>query len=413
VKARGRPHAPLEWRRHDEDPLTSHAISTRVLIDLHDTSTRIMNDAAAIRVPTLVLTAGSDWVVERRAQKKFFEKLGTPVKHLEVLNHYYHDIYHERDAARPLAVTRHFIEAAFAQPVPTAALLDADQNGYTSDEYRKLSRRLAPLSGKWIFYGLFRLFLRSAGRLSKGIRLGWETGFNSGRMLDYVYRNRPEGITPLGRFIDRHYLNGIGWRGIRIRRVLLERMVCRAIEATHARKGSVHLVDVAAGAGRYMLETLKRCEALCPTAELRDIEPRNLEAGKAMARALGLEAVSFVQADAFDLSVAAATSRRPDIAVVSGLYELFPDNPRVLRSLQSLAQAMADDGTLIYTNQPWHPQLELIARGLFDWDGKPWVMRRRTQAEMDDLVRAAGFEKTHMEIDPWGMFSVSHARRVR
>ena len=74
---------------------------------------------------------------------------------------------------------------------------------------------------------------------------------------------------------------------------------------------------------------------------------------------------------------------------------------------------MPEGGSLIYTNQPWHPQLELIARGLCDWDGKPWVMRRRTQAEMDDLVRAAGFEKTQMEIDPWGMFTVSLARRVR
>jgi len=98
--------------------------------------------------------------------------------------------------------------------------------------------------------------------------------------------------------------------------------------------------------------------------------------------------------------------------VASGLYELFPDNTRVLGSLERLAQVMPEGGSLIYTNQPWHPQLELIARGLCDWDGKPWVMRRRTQAEMDDLVRAAGFEKTRMEIDQWGMFTVSLARRV-
>ena len=70
------------------------------------------------------------------------------------------------------------------------------------------------------------------------------------------------GFTPLGRFIDRQYLNGIGWRGIRVRRQLLERVVRDAIEQTHAKKGSVHVVDIAAGAGRYLLETLKRCESL-------------------------------------------------------------------------------------------------------------------------------------------------------
>ena len=39
-------------------------------------------------------------------------------------------------------------------------------------------------------------------------------------------------------------------------------------------------------------------------------------------------------------------------------------------------------------------------------------MRRRTQAEMDDLVRSAGFEKVSQEIDPCGLFTVSVARRV-
>jgi hypothetical protein len=40
-------------------------------------------------------------------------------------------------------------------------------------------------------------------------------------------------------------------------------------------------------------------------------------------------------------------------------------------------------------------------------------MRRRTTAEMDQLVKRAGFEKIEMEIDQWGMFSVSLARRAR
>jgi hypothetical protein len=31
---------------------------------------------------------------------------------------------------------------------------------------------------------------------------------------------------------------------------------------------------------------------------------------------------------------------------------------------------------------------------------------------MDELVHDAGFEKTAMEIDPWGIFTVSIARRL-
>jgi Putative methyltransferase len=96
---------------------------------------------------------------------------------------------------------------------------------------------------------------------------------------------------------------------------------------------------------------------------------------------------------------------------VSGLYELFPENEPVLRSLRGLAAIVEPGGRLIYTNQPWHPQVEFIARVLPNREGKPWIMRRRTQAEMDELVRRAGFIKLSQEIDQWGIFTVSVARR--
>ena len=74
-----------------------------------------------------------------------------------------------------------------------------------------------------------------------------------------------------------------------------------------------------------------------------------------------------------------------------------------------LAAAVEPGGYLLYTNQPWHPQQEMIARVLPNRDGEPWVMRCRTQAEMDQLVVAAGFEKVRMLIDNDGIFSVSMA----
>ena len=96
---------------------------------------------------------------------------------------------------------------------------------------------------------------------------------------------------------------------------------------------------------------------------------------------------------------------------MSGLYELFPDNAEVARSLAGLAEAIVDEGLLVYTGQPWHPQLELIARGLTSHRGGAWVMRRRTQVELDQLVAAAGFRKVTQRIDEWGIFTVSLARR--
>ena len=103
--------------------------------------------------------------------------------------------------------------------------------------------------------------------------------------------------------------------------------------------------------------------------------------------------------------------RQFDIGVVSGFYELRSENAPVLSSLRQLAARLRSGGLLLYTNQPWHPQIEFIARVLRNHEGRPWIMRRRTQLEMDQLVAAAGFTKTAMDIDDAGIFSVSVARR--
>ena len=85
----------------------------------------------------------------------------------------------------------------------------------------------------------------------------------------------------------------------------------------------------------------------------------------------------------------------------------------VRRSLAGLAGGDPARRLLVYTGQPWHPQLELIARALTSHrQGQAWVMRRRTQAEMDQLVEAAGFRKVAQRIDEWGIFTVSLAERV-
>jgi SAM-dependent methyltransferase len=259
---------------------------------------------------------------------------------------------------------------------------------------------------------LTRWAMRTFGRLSRGIQLGWRVGFDSGVTLDYVYENRPQGITPLGRMIDRGYLSSIGWRGIRQRRLHLERALRETIERTHAAQLPVRLLDIASGPGRYVLETIHRLANIPITAVLRDYKQENLDAARRLVGELGLKTVTIVQGDAFDGAALAAVRPRPTIAIVSGLYELFPDNEPVRRSLRGLAEAVEPGGHLIYTNQPWHPQVEFIARVLTNREGQPWVMRRRTQAEMDQLVAAAGFIKLSQEIDTWGIFTVSVARRV-
>jgi SAM-dependent methyltransferase len=399
-------HDRVAAARYDNDPLIFRQIAVNMLLDLHDTSRRLVADAGAIQTPTLILGAGRDWVVRRGAQQRFLDGLSSRVTEMAVYDGFFHAIFHERERHRPIARAREFITRCFAEPVSmSSSLLDAHAHGYTKAEHDRLQRgrgRYAPV--RWA--------LQTIGRLSDGMRLGWRTGFDSGLTLDYVYENRARGITPLGRLIDQQFLSAIGWRGIRQRRVHLERTVHDAVSRVHASDRPARLIDIAAGPGRYILDTIKASPHPV-TAVLRDAREENLTAGRSLAAGLGVsDRVTFARGDAFDASSLAATNPRPTVAVVSGLYELFPDNRLVMASLRGLADAVEPGGYLVYTNQPWHPQLAFIARALRNRDGQPWIMRRRTQAEMDELVRAAGFRKVSMEIDRWGIFTVSLAQRT-
>jgi alpha-beta hydrolase superfamily lysophospholipase/SAM-dependent methyltransferase len=407
VKAKVLTHDPEQVEKYDQDPKITKSISTNILLDVHDTSTRVVADAGAIRVPTLLLGAGSDWVVKLSTQKKFFERLSSSVKEMKIYPKFYHAVFHERERHLPIAKAREFILKVFQNQPDRSPLIDAHKGGYTKSEFNRLANANGSLSS-----GFQRLMLKTVGGLSQGVRLGWRTGFDSGITLDYVYANKAHGITTLGRFIDRCYLNSLGWKGIRQRKIHLEKLLRALILRTSIEGKPVRVLDIAAGPGRYILETMKEMSQIPISALLRDNTQLNLEAGRNLARELQVSNITFTKGDAFDQKSLASISPKPTIAIVSGLYELFPDNEPVLNSLRGLSGAVQEGGYLIYTDQPWHPQVEFIARVLTNREGNPWVMRRRTQEEMDELVRSVGFEKTDMEIDQWGIFSVSVARRI-
>ncbi|NYF21678.1 alpha-beta hydrolase superfamily lysophospholipase/SAM-dependent methyltransferase [Xanthomonas sp. JAI131] len=414
VKPQWLTHDPARVASYRDDPLITRPISVRVLLGVYAAADRVVGDAQAITVPVQLLVSGDDFVVHRGPQDRFYERLSSPVKERHLLPGFFHDTLGERDRAPALAQIRRFVRERFAEAPALPSLLQAHRRGPTFEEAERLSWPPQKYSLQDLRWRFVRANLRFGGTLSEGVALGLRTGFDSGSTLDYVYRDRASGKGPLGRFIDRNYLDAIGWRGIRVRRTHLHELLRLAMQRLRDAGAPVRVLDIAAGHGRYVLEALAGGEQRADAIALRDFSDLNVERGRALIAELGAADIArFEQGDAFDRDALAALQPRPTLAVVSGLYELFPDNDQVLRSLQGVAAAVEPGGYLAYTGQPWHPQLEFIARALTSHrGGAAWVMRRRTQQEMDELVRAAGFRKLEQRIDEWGIFTVSLAQRI-
>ena len=411
VKAKFLTHDPERIKSYETDPLISRPIAVNILLDLYKAADRVVTDAQAITVPTQLLISGDDWVVHAKPQHQFFSNLGTQIKEKWILPGFYHDTLGEKNRSSAVKNLRSFLLRQFNSPATYPDLRQAHHYGVAAEKTRQLSVPYRQFSLNRWYWTLTRLGIQLGEKFSTGLKLGRETGFDSGSTLDYVYRNEPQGQNIIGKYIDRLYLNSIGWKGIRQRKRFVEELLLEAIQRLNDEGCEVRLMDIAAGHGRYVLDAVAASPVPIHSILLRDYSDINVRDGLTLINERGLSSsVKFEKADAFDRQQLTEVSPQPSLVSVSGLYELFSDNDLVSRSLQGVADALEPGGYLVYTNQPWHPQLEMIARALTSHrEGQAWVMRCRSQAEMDQLVVAAGFRKITQRIDEWGIFSVSLA----
>ena len=403
-------HDAASAESYETDPLVDRGIALNVLLDLAEAGRRAPADASNVRVPTLLMISEEDHVVRHAPQEAYFENLAASPKELRRYAGKRHALFNETGLdviAGDVAAFVRKVEASTSANFRERLVSEGENVG----EYKRLLE--SPDVVKGVGYGLFRAGLLTGGRLSRGVRIGLETGFDSGGTLDYVYGNRAEGFGFLGRAIDRAYLDSPGWRGIRTRRRNLERALNETMARLRESGRAPRLVDIAAGRGRYVLEVLSGGRNPDVLASLRDFDPLNVAHIHRECRKRSLDhRVEAREGDAFDGKSPGGPGAY-NLAVVSGLYELFPDNASVLTSLTALAGSVEPGGFLVYTCQPRHPQLELIARTLTSHrGGAKWVMRRRSQAEMDALVAAAGFRKIDQRADKDGVFTVAVAVKI-
>ena len=258
---------------------------------------------------------------------------------------------------------------------------------------------------------LARAFLRRVGPLSDGLALCFAEGLTSGRMLEYVYENRPRGRHVIGRWIDAQFLASPGWQAVRERRALLETLLERAVESRRRESGSATLVDIASGPAGYVLAVLGRMGPDGVTARCRDLDDRWLVRGRERAAALGLRHVTFEHGDALDRDSLLALSPRPDVAVSSGFYDWITDDAMVRRSIGIVSEMLPPGGRFVLTHQTANPDLAFLNTVFTDFRHTPLIMKMREVATVHGWLSEAGFVIDDLRSDVRHYYAVTTARK--
>ena len=403
-----------EAKAYDTDPLITKKIGTNVLVTLFDTTKNCFGRLKDFETPILLLTAEKDFIVNNNYHKTFIDGISSSDKTQVFLPEFRHAIFHEIEQEKVLSPCRQFIEKQFQIIRTNLPAIIPEARPHTVIEHQKLIAKSS--LPKEVYYTGYRALLEKVGRYSEGVATGLKYGFDSGVSLDYVYRNQSTGSNALGKIIDKSYLNSVGWKGIRSRKKHMKKALVSVLTQLHESGQTPVILDIASGAGRYLFETQAEMDFPMQLI-LNDNDENSINLAKKNAEEFNAKNVSFSQYDAFNIQADLSKStnktdnKQPNVIIVSGLFELYADNTKVHHAISQLFSLMSENGYLLYTGQPWHPQMELIGRLLNNRHGKRWVMRRRTQREMDALIESTGFTKVDTATDELGIFTVSCAQK--
>ncbi|MBP7216350.1 MAG: class I SAM-dependent methyltransferase family protein [Candidatus Omnitrophica bacterium] len=255
------------------------------------------------------------------------------------------------------------------------------------------------------------LLIRTIGRLSTGISMSFQYGFISGMMLDYIYENKPHGKLIIGKWIDRAFLNNVGWQAIRQRKENLKQYLKQAITENRQRNEKTVILDIASGPAKYLLEVMVEMGEHDLFAICQDIDERWLIFGQQQANACGIRNIRFEKGDAFNKELLAKTSPKPSIVVSSGFYDWIVDDELVKRSFRYCYHIVAEGGVIVFTNQAGHKQMELVSEAFVDFNKEPLRMKVRSPEVINGWARDVGFKDLVTSIDQWGLYSVSKGRK--
>ncbi len=256
---------------------------------------------------------------------------------------------------------------------------------------------------KKYYYYLISLLLRTIGQLSDGIRIGFRHGFDSGMIMNYIYEDKPQGISYIGKALDAAFLDQTTCKAFRAVKQIQKDIISSYLEERSGKE--TFIVDMASGKADYIYDVLKERKSKIKVL-LRDVSESAIRESKAAAGLLGLkESVSYEVGDALDPESLRRISPRPDLVIEAGLYGIIHEDGLIKKHLHELKD-IVNPGALLFNVQTRNEQIELIARTLINQDGERCVWHLRPKELVIGWALEAGFKDPEVTMDPYGIYAV-------
>lgn len=269
--------------------------------------------------------------------------------------------------------------------------------------FEELLKPLPPYRPKSWYYIIYSILLRTVGMLSEGIRIGYKHGFDSGMIMNYIYRNVPSGKFYIGEILDRVFLDQVTCKAFRAIKEIQKNMIKSYLEEREGKP--TFIVDLASGKADYVYDVLEETNADVSVL-LCDVDATALKESSRIAETFNLQnKVSYELSNALDVESLKKIHPKPNLVIEVGLYGIIHEDELIRRHFFELKNTLNPDA-ILFNVQTYNPQIELIARTLKNAEGERCVWHLRPAELVIGWAKEAGFRESKFTMDPYGIYAV-------
>lgn len=237
------------------------------------------------------------------------------------------------------------------------------------------------------------------------------TGYN----FDHMYTRQANGYYGIGKIIDFVLLRLPAVKATRVRKANIIRVLSEEIERRKKKEKTTRIMDIACGAGRYLVEVDSRFNQEGVEIIGVDYDSKSLRLGRSIATTYNIDenSLRYLRGNVFQLDhlkkFGDRIHWRPDIILASGLIE-YLDDDKVQNAFGQIYEALESEGLFLFFNQQNNPSRKLMEKVCTTKEGA-WILFYRQPDVLYDWLSKVGFTDVHVQTDQWRMYNLFMARK--